>query len=890
MNNFFQKSKGAISIFLLIVLVPMMTLGAVLIDGTRKMSADQIVQGATDSAAMSVLADFDAVLKSEFGLFALENHENAEADFESYFKKSLMASFSDDPNYTEMAWQYIKSSMLDRENLADMNFYNFYDFQIEDVSVDPMYSLANPEVLENQIVEYMKYRAPVEIVKSTDILGLFEQAKQLGEVKGSMDLMKKKNKFDKKKMKLQTAVAELVLDLETINELTLSVIQQWRSSDFGRMYNIKTYDREESNAESQEMRQYYNRLKKSEIRSFKDEITMHLSFVDGRIALSEVTETGNLTTKVREINNEVAALKEEAVRLKNELTPYTTHAGMEGETAKEIIKEVEAVIRLSGYEDELNNKLYEASEKHDAMEDYRDAYAGFMNDKPNSVNKDTNLENDILDENGQVVEIGLRDEYDRRVTPYHTDAAAQVDTSFPEALQFGSNQNVSDSRKQELKDYKSEMSPDSSSSISKLESQTDSGNIKLRDAGIWDTLPSKNELKEPDYEIFNTADDDYVSGRVESLRNDVLNASENEDILNRLENIDFDDEKNNGFFSKVGNGIKSFFSWLTGNENIEEEKTAFDDVASVSDSLFAGVENFAEGIRDNVYINTYASSRFKSRMTVDPNTLPRVASDIESKEPHIVNWRYATQPVNGTQTLVGALDIRNRPKFQNKSGFENGELEYILIGNQSEAWNENQVYAYIYGLRLVNNIIAVYLNTTVNTVCLEAATAVAGWWTFGVGIPIMHWAFMMAVASAETFIEMDFLVKQGYKIPLIKHGKNLNVCPDGDSFEIGNGSAKVVPNFYEADFGVCYEDFLNIFLFTLVDKNTKLQRIGDLIQMDYRAITNNNNFNLNQAYTYIRVDADASVDFKFIPAFDLSGVASGYDGRMHNRNIIYHGY
>jgi hypothetical protein len=51
-----------------------------------------------------------------------------------------------------------------------------------------------------------------------------------------------------------------------------------------------------------------------------------------------------------------------------------------------------------------------------------------------------------------------------------------------------------------------------------------------------------------------------------------------------------------------------------------------------------------------------------------------------------------------------------------------------------------------------------------------------------------------------------------------------------------------------------------------------------------------NDFNLNEAYTYIRVDADASIDFKFIPAFDLSVIAEGYNGRMHNRNIIYHGY
>jgi len=889
MNSFFYKSKGAISIFLLLVLVPMMTLGAVLIDGTRKMSADQIVQGAADSAAMSVLADFDSILKSEFGLFALENPQNASSDFENYFKKSLMASYADDPGYTEMAWQFLKNKLLNKENLANMNFYNFYDFQIENAQATPMYSLANTEVLENQLVEYMKYRAPVEIVKSTDILGVFDQAKQLGDVKGSMDLLKKKNKFDKKKMKLQSAVVDLILVLDSINEFNDNVVKQWRTNDFGRMYNIKYYDTMANHAEEEEDRKYYKERRNEEKQWFKEDIAAHLIFVNDKIELSDIKKNGELDKKIEKIKEEVGHLKDEATKLKNEITPYASKDGMEGDTAKEILKEVEAVLQLSGYEEELNQKLYEASEKHDAMVKYRDAYKKFMQPMPNIVNEHTNIDGDIMD-GPRIVEVGLRDEYDRQVTPFHKDAVVQLDTSFPPGLQFGSQKDMSENRKSELKNYKSNQSPDSDYSKAKLESEKEGKNKKLQDLGIWDTLPSRSALNEPDFSAFNEADKAFVDSRIQELTNDISNVTENEDILGKLKDIDFDDEKSNGFFSKVSNKFKEFFNWISGKENIEEEKTAFDDVASISDTLFKGVGNLVEGVRDQVYVNTYASSRFKSRLTVDPSTLPKVSTE-DTNDKHIVNWRYAEQPVNGTQTLVGALDLRNRPKFQNKSAFENGELEYILIGNQSEAWNENQVYAYIYGLRLANNIVAVYLNSTVNTVCLEAATAVAGWWTFGVGIPVMHWAFMMAVASAETFIEMDFLVNKGYKIPLIKHGKNLNLCPpDADAFEIGSDGATLEPYFQEVDFGVCYEDFLSIFMLMLVDKNTKLKRIADLIQMDYRQITGKGDFNLNQAYTYIRVDSDASIDFKFIPAFDLGGVASGYNGRMHNRNIIYHGY
>ena len=73
------KRKGAITIFLTIILIPTMLFSAVLIDGTRVQSAKAMTQEATDLAAISALADYDQELKDEFGMFAIKDPENLEA-------------------------------------------------------------------------------------------------------------------------------------------------------------------------------------------------------------------------------------------------------------------------------------------------------------------------------------------------------------------------------------------------------------------------------------------------------------------------------------------------------------------------------------------------------------------------------------------------------------------------------------------------------------------------------------------------------------------------------------------------------------------------------------------------------------------------------------------
>ena len=97
--NFFRKrtTKGAISIFLVMILVPTLLLSAVLIDGSRMASARAMTQEAGDLAAASALASYNEDLKDEYGLFAIKDPGKIEEIYKESLKATLYASgLSDD--------------------------------------------------------------------------------------------------------------------------------------------------------------------------------------------------------------------------------------------------------------------------------------------------------------------------------------------------------------------------------------------------------------------------------------------------------------------------------------------------------------------------------------------------------------------------------------------------------------------------------------------------------------------------------------------------------------------------------------------------------------------------------------------------------------------------
>ncbi len=184
-----NRCRGSITVFISIVLSSVFLVAGTFTDASRIRLAHSQVQRANQMALSSVLASYNNELKQEYGLFGifLDNDTISEC-FEEYFSKNL--------------------------NIGSENF--LYGYNIESIGLEKPFSLDKPEVFENQIMDYMKYRAPAEI--AADLLSKIGGIKNLS--KGSK-LYKRKIATDKK----AGAVGSLQMTLESkINKISNSDI------------------------------------------------------------------------------------------------------------------------------------------------------------------------------------------------------------------------------------------------------------------------------------------------------------------------------------------------------------------------------------------------------------------------------------------------------------------------------------------------------------------------------------------------------------------------------------------------------------------------------------------------------------------------------------------
>ncbi|MFS0838166.1 hypothetical protein [Paenibacillus sp. 1P03SA] len=139
MRSFYNSENGAVSIYLIIIIVPIFFLQAVLIDFARVKAAEREADTAARAAVRSVLSAFDPELQ-KYGLFGLtEEPESSAALFDLIYKENLSGS-------------------------SNGVFYKMLDTKPEEGarSLASLYTLANHSVFKEQLLEHMKYAAPIE--------------------------------------------------------------------------------------------------------------------------------------------------------------------------------------------------------------------------------------------------------------------------------------------------------------------------------------------------------------------------------------------------------------------------------------------------------------------------------------------------------------------------------------------------------------------------------------------------------------------------------------------------------------------------------------------------------------------------------------------------------
>jgi hypothetical protein len=211
MNNY--KLKGAITVYLSIILSAVILLSGVLMDIVRIKAAEVQVRRAVNSAALSTLAGYNTKLKNEYGLFALHNSNSnyLSETVQSYLNKNLTADMSDIES-KHKAYNLVKGIVINDE-YRKVNFIDLFDYQIENLEATPVYNFTENEITRNQIIEYMKYRAPAQFAED-----FMDKINQAASSEKYTSAYKQKTVIEKKLGKVEKALKRLQEHINQVNK------------------------------------------------------------------------------------------------------------------------------------------------------------------------------------------------------------------------------------------------------------------------------------------------------------------------------------------------------------------------------------------------------------------------------------------------------------------------------------------------------------------------------------------------------------------------------------------------------------------------------------------------------------------------------------------------
>lgn len=165
MRSFFDKTKGSISVFLILILMPMYLGVYLAVDTARYTAAETKTNGAMKLTGNAALADYDESLKKIYGILAMSENEEA-------LVEELTAYFS---NMIDAAEIPFMSNLF--ENAVYTETAKFSGNYV------PTSSLVRTDALEDEIRSFMKYRAPLKIAGGmAKKLSVFSEMDKLAEI------------------------------------------------------------------------------------------------------------------------------------------------------------------------------------------------------------------------------------------------------------------------------------------------------------------------------------------------------------------------------------------------------------------------------------------------------------------------------------------------------------------------------------------------------------------------------------------------------------------------------------------------------------------------------------------------------------------------------------
>ncbi|MCX7658649.1 MAG: DUF5702 domain-containing protein, partial [Oscillospiraceae bacterium] len=277
------------------------------------------------------------------------------------------------------------------------------------------------------------------------------------------------------------------------------------------------------------------------------------------------------------------------------------------------------------------------------------------------------------------------------------------------------------------------------------------------------------------------------------------------------------------------------------NSNEKFTGKAWEFLKIAGESISAGLEK----LRDEIYIGEYIMEKFKS-------SVPELKIDDAGK--------------------AAALRAKNA-EMSRGGTFFNSEVEYILHGNPSEKANRIMTEAQVLLVRFGLNTLHAYMDPDKRRFAGSIASAIAGWWTGGAGIPIVSNLILCGWGMAEAVLDLKDLLA-GESVPFYK---------SKDDWKLDIGLSKGIGK-TGSGLSFSYHDYLRLFLI-MENRDKKLDRVEDLIELNLRKIRSD--FRINAYNSCMKVEATLSMKY-FFAAWNFTPFNIKAEAGRHKFKIALH--
>ena len=857
---FLKKGKGSISVFVTLIMVPVVFFTGFLVDLSRiKFCGNQAVMSA-DNYGEAILTDYDNLLKELYGLFALtQNKKGTDAldRLDSYVKEYYLTSFK--PNDNRISFGYLNDFTATKPYEGWIPYQNAV-VTLEAVPVEGA-SLSEPEIFNTQIGDFMKFRIVQTLGDDAD--SFMKAIEEVQNMNNNIKAVDKRNEITDKATEVLEAAQDYYVRLEAL----------WQYPEYINKIDA-AYNSGKVSMEAAIQGDYaYYKAYKDEEQAIEDAVE-HRRQIEEREAEQEAEEedSGEDGETEKDEETEEDTLSEEEERLCQIDDDYTEHLGHSPQPLKSVFDAAWADLTVRiGWEEVLKTE-------------YGSGYT--VKDHKGKTDKTVNFDN-----------------FDQKVSELQ-DAASKLQKKMSDLEQLRSELDVVLNQENITKELKKGME-DELMQLDQL----------FRGENGYYTADRYVELASH-IASYSGQNSDYAEQAVRMQ--DSMRARGNECIASHPEVSDlpeYEDELNQGKLSafRGGSSYEKIYETLKecfGKEASDSMKKEAEKKQDAADGLLNKVgdsldeDDTPSGVRDIPSGGDFAgmgdsgtAGGFKitdmmgsAAKSFGSNSLADTGNRLLTKI-YLIQYdfgMFTSRVTNVEESDDGdsvQTSLTGYPMAPNINYLYQAEIEYLLGGHNSSKENLNGARNKILSFRAVMNLASTYTVGPINTAIEDISMAFAAVPVIGPVLKVtVAAALRMAVAGVETYADWE-LLKKGESVCVLKTEMgdlSVTALPGEFAQGLNNllGESVSTGGKKSGKFELNYEQYLTIMLIFLTRSEVLTQRTSDLITLNVNTVKQHKGSSGQlSSLTFKMADTVTAVDVTCAVQLDMVVMPKGFAKR-----------